>query len=704
MENQQQNTGQQNAQQTPALGGQPTKPGTPLPKDTSKSNRKFLIGCLGAFGCSVLLFIGVLFAFLGFGSTDNPIFGFLGSTPGEVTNVLITLINFIFLVLVFVSFILVVIGIFKITTAKKDDKEARRKGAVFTFVSLSIMILFILLWIVAYFFLASKRTPVVRTPITTVPEKTINLTAPVTIRFDASKAPINTKQFDVLSYNWDFGDKTESTGIRQSHTFPEVGNYKVIVTITVKEKTTGRESEVQFSRDVTIQNVRANVIIEADKTSGTAPLTINLNGEKSSSPNGEIISYEWDLNDDNQYDDGTSSETQVTLDKIGAYTIGLRVTDSAGEFSTGSIEIEVTPPDNPVAVIKVEGLTGSSTELEVNTAYTFSAADSVSPTGTIEKYSWEFGDNGKASTRTATHTYREPGEYEIVLKITDSRNKKGETAQRFSVSAQRTAPLVSIKTTPEPVNNIVSGQAPFNVIFDASESQDPNENIVEYAWDFDSDGQKDDSNSVTSHTFTNPGTYNVRLTITDSTELSTNGQIVIRVESPGLRANITAEPIAGIVPLTVSFDASGSSYPDGRIVSYEWDFGDGAPPRTDTSRVSHQYTAIGAFNAKVTAITSDSKRASAEIPINVRAVPVKACFTPNVNSGTSPVEVEFDPTCSTGTVVRYRWNFANLRQSSERKPKFTFREPGEYNISLEVADATNVVDTFTAQITITAPR
>jgi len=35
-------------------------------------------------------------------------------------------------------------------------------------------------------------------------------------------------------------------------------------------------------------------------------------------------------------------------------------------------------------------------------------------------------------------------------------------------------------------------------------------------------------------------------------------------------------PVSGIAPLLVTADASGSSDPDGTIVSYRFDFGDGA--------------------------------------------------------------------------------------------------------------------------------
>ena len=675
------------------------KPGMPLPKDQTKSNRKMLLGCVTAFGCSLLLFIGVLFAFLGFGDTANPIFGFLGVPSSEVVNFLITLINFIFLFLVFVCFILVVVGIFRISATKKEDKDGKRKATTFTFIALALLVMFVFLWILAYFFLAPKRTAtVVKMPIITTPANTINMTAPVTVKFDASAAPINKNSFSILSYGWDFGDGAKASGAVQTHTFTSLGNYKVQLLVTVKELATGKEQTVPFTRDVTIQNVLASVVIKADKTTGGIPLTVNLDGADSSSPNGEITGYSWDLNGDGLYDNGTEKTAKVTFDKTGTYKIGLRVTDSTGTFATNSIDIEVTMPDNPVPVITIEGV--QDTDLEANKSYMFSAAGSTAVSGTIEKYSWAFGDGQSAATRTATHSFKEVGQYDVVLKITDSSKKEGETTVRFTVKAPDAAPLAAIKTTPEAVNGTIKGSAPFEVIFDASGSQDPNNNIIQYDWDFDGDAKTDASNITSTYKFQTPGTYNTSLTVTDTTNLTTKAQITVKVEAAGLKANIKADPIAGVAPLTVSFDASGSSYPSGTIVAYEWDFGDGTAPKTDIAKIAHQYSAIGMFTAKVTAISSDNKRAPAQISINVRSVPLKACFSSSPETGVAPLEVQFDPTCSTGGVQKYTWNFAGLGTSSERKPKFTFPNAGEFEITLETADATGGIDIIKKKITI----
>ncbi|MEK7171664.1 MAG: PKD domain-containing protein, partial [Patescibacteria group bacterium] len=696
------------AQQPTAKPAQPAQQSTTIKvasatasaiKDQTKSNKRMIVGCIGAFGCSLFLFIGVLFAFLMFGSTENPIFGFLGVPKGEVVNVLITLINLIFLVLVFVSFIFVIIGVFKISTARKDDKEAKRKGSIFTFISVAALIILIFLWGIAYVFLSQKQTTVQRVSIATTPEITTNLTAPIQVKFDGTKAQI-AANLTALSYSWNFDDGSDSVSSKiQSHTFTKVGNYKVTLTIAVKDKATGKEDKREFFKDVTVQNVLAEIIIKADKKKGEAPLKVNLDGSESNSPNGEITAYAWDLDGDGEFDDGLAPTATATFDKIGTYTVSLRVTDSTGTFASDSIEIEVIPSKAPTAVITVEDVEG--TELELNKSYIFSSAASTVPEGTIEKYEWTFGDGGKATTKTATHTFKDAGDYDVTLTVTSSIKEKGSSTQRYTVKAPAGSPVPFIKTTPEAKDNIVTVQAPFDVIFDATASKDPNDNIVEYSWDFNGDKKTDDANATTSYKFTTAGTYNVTLTVTDSSNLSSKTQIVVKVSAPGLKADVTADPISGVVPLTVNFDASGSSYPTGKIVSYEWDFGDGTDPRIDAAKVAHQFTAIGTFTAKVTAITNDNKKAPTEIMINVRSVPVQACFEPSVLSGKAPFEVNFNPSCSTGTIVKYSWNFGGLGKSASYKPSYTFNDAGSYEVSLEVTDNQNNVDKFIKTITVT---
>ena len=88
-------------------------------------------------------------------------------------------------------------------------------------------------------------------------------------------------------------------------------------------------------------------------------------------------------------------------------------------------------------------------------------------------------------------------------------------------------------------------------------------------------------------------------------------------------AKATATPTSGSIPLTVSFDGTGSSDPDGWIVSYTWNFGDGSTGSGQT--VSHTYTTAGTYTATLTvtdnagATGTDSVVISATDPNKINA-------------------------------------------------------------------------------------
>ncbi len=60
----------------------------------------------------------------------------------------------------------------------------------------------------------------------------------------------------------------------------------------------------------------------------------------------------------------------------------------------------------------------------------------------------------------------------------------------------------------------------------------------------------------------------------------------------------TANPVSGTAPLTVSFDGSSSSDPDGDVLSHTWSFDDGGSASGST--VSHTYTTAGSYTATLT--------------------------------------------------------------------------------------------------------
>jgi len=77
----------------------------------------------------------------------------------------------------------------------------------------------------------------------------------------------------------------------------------------------------------------------------------------------------------------------------------------------------------------------------------------------------------------------------------------------------------------------------------------------------------------------------------------------------------------GESPLTITFDASGSSDPDGAVVLYEWDFGDGVPGTGRTTVHVYLVDTETVFTVRLTVTDDDGNQSSATKRITVRPAP-----------------------------------------------------------------------------------
>lgn len=157
-------------------------------------------------------------------------------------------------------------------------------------------------------------------------------------------------------------------------------------------------------------------------------------------------------------------------------------------------------------------------------------------------------------------------------------------------------------------NGPYAGSVNNPVSFSSSGSSDPDGTIVSYSWSF-GDGSNS-SNANPTHTYTSAGTYNVALTVTDdfgdSGSSSTTVTIAVGNAPPVANAN---GPYSGTEGNAVAFDGSASNDPDGSIISYSWDFGDGSTGIGATT--THTYSTAGTYNVTLTVLDDSGATDSA---------------------------------------------------------------------------------------------
>jgi PKD repeat protein len=168
-------------------------------------------------------------------------------------------------------------------------------------------------------------------------------------------------------------------------------------------------------------------------------------------------------------------------------------------------------------------------------------------------------------------------------------------------------------------------------------------------------------------------------------------------------AEFTATPTSGVSPLTVEFDGSASYDPDGTVVGYDWDFGDGAVAVGPTA--THTYATIGTFTPRLTVTDNDGYTGSTVTTIQVisPSEAPHAEFTFSPSTGIFPCQITFDGGSShdpDGTIVDYSWSFGDGSRSSGRVVTHTYTRWGTFFVSLTVTDNSDVTDAKVSSIEI----
>jgi gliding motility-associated-like protein len=300
---------------------------------------------------------------------------------------------------------------------------------------------------------------------------------------------------------------------------------------------------------------------------------------------------------------------------------------------------------------------------------------------------WDFGDGTPKVTlvgsSNTSHVYNAPGRYRVMLVAIDSSTCNIVDTAYTTIRAGNNKAFLSFISNKLPPCTNLSFQ--FTNTSFASSSGFAAKSFI---WDY-GDGSLRDSaglNPPKLHTYQSPGTYKVRLIVSDTTFCNSPDSIekIIRI-NPTVKAQFTT-PDKGCVPHNAVFTNTSLAGTD-----FLWDFGDGTTS-TDPDP-THLYTNTGTYIIKLIAIdTSTCNRIdSTQFTITVYPVPVAGFnFSPNPAQENKPTQFA---NTSTGA-VSYLWKFGDQETSTEVNPLHQFNSTGLFNTCLYANSIAGCVDSI----------
>ncbi|HZI52197.1 MAG TPA: PKD domain-containing protein, partial [Chitinophagaceae bacterium] len=134
--------------------------------------------------------------------------------------------------------------------------------------------------------------------------------------------------------------------------------------------------------------------------------------------------------------------------------------------------------------------------------------------------------------------------------------------------------------------NVTSGCAPLSVRFEDLSTGSP----TEWNWEFSNGTLSPAENPLV--LFSTPGTYSVKLVVRNADGIDDFERINYITVFPSPTPNFVGDITLGCVPVRVNFTDL-STTPVGTIVSWDWDFGDGATSGAQSP--SHTYSNTGFY-------------------------------------------------------------------------------------------------------------
>ncbi|MFH1174621.1 MAG: PKD domain-containing protein [archaeon] len=230
--------------------------------------------------------------------------------------------------------------------------------------------------------------------------------------------------------------------------------------------------------------------------------TVLFNATDSTDPDGDLLQYAWDFNNDGNYE----STGRIVLHSFplpGGHVVRLNVSDGRA-WNVVEHTISVEGGNHPPVLQPI----GDKTVQEENTlSFTIHATDPDNDALYYTAHTLPQGSTFNNRTFSWTPSYDQAGDYPITFIVSDGQLTDNETITIHVLNTNR-PPHADFTISPE-------HPATGSITFDATASSDPDNDLLLYYWDFTGDGNWDDTGRIVHRTYTEPGTYTARLLVFD---------------------------------------------------------------------------------------------------------------------------------------------------------------------------------------------